>query len=157
MPETGLNVSTSIESKSPKFVKFISHYLTGFKRSYKGQNYIIESCQILPKDLRENPFFNDAEVICLGFPNATIDEIFTNIRNADKKPTNSYTQNLPDDILKQRIHEWIKYSQYLEKACKRNNIPFYETDKNRDEVLQSLVEKLTTPILKDESSIFEEK
>ena len=155
MPETGLKVSSSIESKSPRFVDFLSYYLTGFKRSYKGQNYIIESCQILPKDLKKNPFFNDAEVICLGFPNATVDEIFHNIRLADSKPTNAYTKNLSDDALKQRIHEWINYSKYLEKACKRNNIPFFETDKNRDEVLNNIVKTFQSPI--HSSPDFEEK
>lgn len=87
-------------------------------------------------------FFNDAQVICLGFPNATLDEILHNIRGADNDLLFSYTKKMDNDELKERISFSLKYSRYLQERCKKYGIPFFETEKDRKTTLYNIFNTL---------------
>ena len=142
MPELGVKEHSKIRLVSKRIVPFLSIYLEYYKRNYPDKKYIIEGLQINPDHLMSEPFFNNAKVICLGFPTATIDEIFYNIRREDEKLSYSYTRELPDDELKERISFYIRYSRFLQSKCAEYNIPFYETNKNREQVLNSIFKTL---------------
>lgn len=140
MPETNIQLSTPIPEKSKRFVPFLASYFKSFKRNYPNEKYIIESCQILPNDLLSEPFFKGYNIVCLGYPHATIDEIFNNIRKSDQFIKNPYSAQLSDELLTSRIKTWISYSQILEEQCKKLNINFFETNINRNNVLNNIVD-----------------
>lgn len=138
MPELNIRLSTKIPEKSKRFVPFLAAYFKSFKRNYPNQKYIIEACQILPKDLLAEPFFNGCNIICLGYPNATVDEIFNNIRQNDPLIRNPYSAQLSDEALIARIKTWISYSQILQQQSKELNIKFFETNNNRFDILNKI-------------------
>ena len=143
LPNLNINRNSNISEKSQLFAPFIAAYLHSFKRNYPNQNYIIESCQLFPKHILEEPYFKNDKIICLGYPNATPEEIFQNIRSSDISLRNPYTKQMSDKELKKIIPIWIRYSQFLEKASTRNHIPFYETNKNRNQILNKIVNEIT--------------
>lgn len=143
MPETGIKENSKLKIISEKIVPFIANYLHCYKCDYPDKKYLIEGLQINPDHLMKESFFNDATVICLGFPNAKIDEIFNNIRKEDEKLSFSYTKKMSDNELKERISFYIRYSRFLQSKCNEYKIPFYETDKNREQILKEIFKTLT--------------
>ena len=103
---------------------------------------MIEGVQINPQHIINEPFFKNFKIICLGYPNATIDEIFNNIRKEDEKLQFSYTKKISDSKLREMIAFYIRYSVFLQKKCNEQNIPFYETNKNRETVLNGIYNTL---------------
>lgn len=142
MPESGIKEDSKLKIISKRIVPFLATYLHCYKCDYPDKKYLIEGIQINPDHLMNEPFFNDAKVICLGFPNAKIDEIFNNIRREDEQLPFSYTKKMSDDELKERISFYIRYSRFLQSKCDEYNIPFYETNKNREQILNTIFKTL---------------
>ena len=92
MPESEIKEDNKLKMISKRIVPFLVTYLHCYKRDYPDKKYLIEGIQINPDHLMNQPFFNDAKVICLWFPNAKIDEIFNNIRREDEQLPFSYTK-----------------------------------------------------------------
>lgn len=143
IPQAGINTKTEIREKSPILTKFISDYFVGFSRCYPNHNYLIESCQLLPKDIINDKVLNKCIIICLGYPNATVEEIYKKIRENDKNNfKNSYTTIKTEEELKKLIEIWILYSKRLKEDCEKFSIPFYETNVNREETLKHIVNSI---------------
>ena len=142
MLEIGINERSKVREISKKLVPFVVAYLRNYRRNYPGKKYIIEGFQLTPEDIINEKFFNDAQVICLGFPNATLDEILHNIRGADNDLLFSYTKKMDNDELKERISFSLKYSRYLQERCKKYGIPFFETEKDRKTTLYNIFNTL---------------
>lgn len=142
MPEIGINERSKVRKISKKLVPFVVAYLRNYRRNYPEKKYIIEGFQLTPEDIINEKFFNDAQVICLGFPNATLDEILHNIRGADNDLLFSYTKKMDNDELKERISFSLKYSRYLQERCKKYGIPFFETEKDRKTTLYNIFNTL---------------
>lgn len=142
MPESGIKEDSKLKIISERIVPFLASYLHCYKCDYPDKKYLIEGLQINPDHLMSEPFFSKANVICLGFPNATIDEIFNNIRREDEQLSFSYTKKMSDDELRERVSFYIRYSKFLQNKCDEYNIPFYETNKNRENVLISIFNEL---------------
>lgn len=142
MPEVSINDKSRVREISQKLVPFISTYLQNYRRNYPKKKYIIDGFQLLPDDIVKNNFFDNTQIICLGFPNANIDEILNNVREEDKKLSFSYTQKMSDNELRERISFSLKYSRYLQEKCKEYEIPFFETEVNRNKTLYDIFNKL---------------
>lgn len=142
MSEVGIQEDSKVGIISKKIVPLLASYLHEYKLDYPNEKFIIEGIQITPEHLLNEPFFRNYRVICLGYPNATIDEIFYSIRNEDKQLSFSYTQEMSDSELRKKISSWIKYSTLLQSKCKEYNILFYETNKNRKKVLNAIFDVL---------------
>lgn len=142
MPELGIDVSLPISQKSKLFAPFLASYFKAFCLAYPSQKFLIESCQILPHDLLAQPFFKECQIVCLGYPNATVEEMFSKIRYNDKLIPNSYSAQLSDNVLKKRIASWIAYSQRLQAESNELGIPFFETNNDRMQQLSILAAKL---------------
>ena len=121
----------------------MASYFGSFCKEYPKNKYVIEACQLFPRDVKSQPIFKKCQIVCLGYPNASIDEIFNNIRTNDEKIKNAYTNFLSDDELRKVIKSWIFYSQFLKKQSDKLGIPFYETNKNRDEILNGILNQIT--------------
>ncbi len=148
IPEIGISDGSTIKFISKRIVPFLVTYLKSYKCDYPDKYYLVEGIQINPDHLMREEFFQNANIICLGFPNATIHEIFSNIRNEDKNLRFSYTKTLSDDKLKDKISFYIEYSKFLQRKCNEYNIPFYETNKNRKQVLEMIYNNIMTNIIK---------
>lgn len=142
MPEIGIKEASKIEVISKRIVPFLVSYLKRYKIDYPNNKFLIEGIQINPEQLISESFFKDFRIICLGYPNATIDELFYNIRNEDKQLSFSYTKKMSDKELREKISSYIRYSIFLQKKCNDYSIPFYETNQNRSNVLNNIYNTL---------------
>ncbi len=141
IPNNTINSKVAIVDKSYLLTHFIEDYFLSFTRNYKSQKFLIDSCQLLPKDVMNSKLLSRSTIICLGYPDATVDELFLRIREVDKN-SNAYTESLSDSELVKSIQSWIKYSKMLQYDCKKLEIPFYSTNIDRDNVLENLAKKI---------------
>ena len=142
LPDLNITLRAPIKEKSRIFAPFISSYINSLKKNYPDQNYIVECCQMFPKDVIKEKSFQSAKIIVLGYPNASVDEIIDNIRNADLELTNSRTRLISDEVLRKSIENWILYSKFLQKQAKEYSLPFYETNDNWNVLLNQIVDEL---------------
>ena len=70
----------------------------------------------------------------MGYTKISCEEAFKLIRENEKE--NSYTRRLTDEKVKKLISDHIEYSKVLKKQCEENNIKFYDTSFERDDVLE---------------------
>ena len=140
-PETNIDRNSKIIEKSKTLTPFVAKYVESFRKDYSNVPCIIEACQLLPIDVMKEKLFCKNKIVCLGFPEASEDEIFENIRKNDINIT-SYTKKMSDYELKENIKYWIEYSKVLKKQAEKLGIPFYETNIDRQDVLTQIAEQL---------------
>ena len=104
--------------------------------NYMKQKYLFDIPFVYPKDIELIDTSNTL-VIFLGYPNITYQENFNNIRKYDKD--NYWTSKLNDSELMKYCIENVEFSKYLERECFLRGIKFFDTSKNRDEVLKEAV------------------
>lgn len=136
-PEMGITHHAPIDEKSKKFSPFLYEY---FKRAiweYTDRKFVLEGWHNLPDYFM--PFINKEEfvIVCLGYPNADEEEMFKKIRENDTEHDN--TKNTSDEKLKKLIHDSkIEKSKILKQQSIKWGIPFFETDKDRQEQLKNV-------------------
>lgn len=154
-PETGITEKSRVTDISKKILPFIIQYLKDLQYDYPQKNYIIEGIQLNPDDFINESFFENTTVVCLGYPNASVEDIFYAIREHDKKLPYSYSKDLSNEELLHKIKFFISYSKFLKKKCIKYGIPFYETDKNREKILDIVFNNLMKQHVLDTDNDFE--
>lgn len=104
---------------------------------YTDRKFVLEGWHNLPDYFM--PFINKEEfvIVCLGYPNADEEEMFKKIRENDTEHDN--TKNTSDEKLKKLIHDSkIEKSKILKQQSIKWGIPFFETDKDRQEQLKNV-------------------
>ena len=136
--EININHHSPINQKSIQLSPFVYSYSKKITHEYPYHNFVIEGWHVLPKDLI--PLFNKEKylIICLGYPEANIDNMFNLIRKYD---TNySTTFNLSDEDLRNLVTRSKQYSQELFKQSLELNIKFFDTYENRNEKISQILE-----------------
>lgn len=138
-PELGITHSNT-ERKFQLLPPFIFSYMEKIINEYPEEKFVLEGWHVYPKEIKK--LFSDlnAEIICLGYTKISCMEALEKIRENESE--NSYTKSMSDDEVKKLISNHIEYSKELEKQCKENNIEFYDTSFDRDNVLKNIIEKL---------------
>ena len=101
--------------------------------NYLKEDYVFDIPFLYPKDLSLIDTSNTL-IIFLGYSKLSIDESFNNIRLHDKD--NYWTNSIDDNSLKRMCKENIEFSKYIERECQKNNILYFDTSYNREEVLK---------------------
>ena len=126
------------------FTKFVEEYFSNCIYKGGGVNYIFEGSvppEAVIKRLNSNP---NNKVIFLGKPNISPQEFFDEIRKYEKDlPTGGWTKNLDDETLFSWCSDWIKKAKKHQIFCKKNNISFFDTSYNQEEVLNFIVKILS--------------
>ena len=131
-----------LSDKSKRLSYFIMSYYYKIKQEYPNQKFVIEGWHILPKDIVPLIGRKNCNIVCLGYPNAKEDEMFQLIRENDQE--NSTTRNLEDAKLRELISSHIEYSKILKEQCLDLGIPFYETNKGREKILENIIDFFKT-------------
>lgn len=126
------------------FTKFIEEYFANCIYKSAGVNIIFEGA-ILPKEvilrLKSNP---NNKVIFLGKPNISAQDFFDEIRKYEKGlPTGGWTKTLDDKTLFSWCSDWIEKAKIQQEFCNQNDILFFDTSFNQQEVLNTIVQKLS--------------
>ena len=127
-------VSTSIVVKDKDYLNYILSYYK-YANMYDIDNVkVVDTVDFEPKDCS---LFENSIAICFGYPNITKEEVVSNWRKYDTEL--DWTKNKSDEKLFTYAESEIKHSKSLMEECKKYNIRFVDTSKNRNEVLKELL------------------
>lgn len=82
----------------------------------------------------------DDLIICLGFNQRNIDEIISNIKKYDTKE--DYTSDWTEEKIRNHFYDLVETDKYNYDYCKKNNINYYDTFENREEVLNKIIDNM---------------
>ena len=100
--------------------------------NYLKEKYLFDTPFLYPKDI-ELINTEDTVVIFLGHAHISAEEKIKEIRAKDKD--NYWTNKISDDELRKWTVDSIEFSKYLEEECKKYNIKYYDTSRDREKVL----------------------
>lgn len=147
--ETGVttyveNPDTMVCDMSKKIAPFVNSIIEA--NNYDKLNYklAIDLLEITPEDFVNFIDNKYVDIYFFGTPNLTPKENFERIRKYDTE--DEYTYYLSNEELLKRCERFIDISKFLEKECKKYNLPFIDTSYNReekiDEVVNCILEKI---------------
>lgn len=140
------NGGSGMEEDFPNFLSCL------FYQSIKSNdgifNYIIETCDITPKKAQELFNKKNTIILFLGISQLTVEQHFSEIRKYETE--RDWTYKRSDDQLMEHCKYWLSKSKEYENECKRLNIWYVDTSFNREEVLNSTLEKIENMILANE-------
>lgn len=138
-PNLGITHSNT-KNKFKLLPPFVYSYMKKITNEYPSQNFVLEGWHVYPNEISRIFSDMDVKIICLGYTKIGCDEVFNIIRKNEKD--NSYTKQMTDLKLKELILNHIEYSKILKEQCNKNNIEFYDTSFNRDDILKKAMEYL---------------
>lgn len=138
-PELEIGVDTAIINQ--KFQKFLASYLKKMKTQSHGEfGYILEGLELSFENVLKN-FKNEKSLIYgLGIENITVEKYLEQMK--DKDTIYDWTYNLSDNDRKKHIKSELKHSEEIKNFCLEHKIPFYNTAKNREKVLDEIIEHI---------------
>lgn len=121
---------------------FLKAYLW-LHREWKDYPIILDTTHLFPEQIIELGWHTTYKVAFLGYPSATMEQKFKDIRNyADAKA--DWTANVSDDELKPMITIMIAFSQTLQAKCAEHNLPFFDTSNDFNSTLEQAHRFLTS-------------
>ena len=140
LPDVNINHLNGIgmSEKFPEFCSKLFEYQ--IKEHDDVFNYIFESCDINPTQLKKYFNIENVQVLFLGYPRLTIEETISNYKKYAQ--SGDYMIKKSDDEIEKRAIMWVQKSQQLLDECMKYNVKFIDVSYNRDEIFKKLVEEL---------------
>ena len=101
------------------------------------EKYLFDTPFLYPKDI-EMMNTSDTIVIFIGYAYISVEDEINEIRLNDKE--HYWTSKISDEELRRWTYDNIEFSKYLESECNRLGIKYYDTSKNRDQVLKEALD-----------------
>ena len=79
-------------------------------------------------------------IICLGLGTRTLDEIINGIKENDKDE--DYTKNWSEEKIRNHFYNIVEEDKYNYDFCVNNNIEYYDTYLNREEVFNKIINNI---------------
>lgn len=124
----------------PEFCSRLFEYQIKEHKNYF--NYIFESCDISPVQLKKYFNIKNTIVLFLGYPNLTVKETFNNYKKYALE--NDYMLKKTDKEIMDRAIMWTKKSNKLKEECSKYKIRFIDVSYNRNSTFKKLIEELCT-------------
>lgn len=118
-------------------IEFFKSQIRNDKQQY---GTILESGQLHPKIVTEMIDFKDTIVLCLGLGNLKPEDIVEQCLKYDTKE--SWTYGLPKEYILKHAKDWYNSNEMLKKECPRYGIKYIDTSKNREKILEEILENL---------------
>ncbi len=138
-PDLGITHSNT-ENKFKLLPHFVYSYMKKIIKEYPNENFVLEGWHVFPSDIYKLFYNENIEIICLGYTKISCDEALKLVRINEK--SNSYTKSMSDDKVRELISNHIQYSKILNEQCRNNNIKYYDTSFNRNNVLNDILKEL---------------
>ena len=84
--------------------------------------------------------FEKTNVICLGLGNLSVDDMVNQCLKYDTK--DSWTYGLPKEYIRKHAEDWYECNEMLKKECPKYGITYIDTSKNREEILDKIIDEL---------------
>lgn len=136
------NVDAQKEYEHGEFFQrtLLELYNSLIRNDKKGYGYILESGQLHPKIVSEMIDFNKTIVLCLGLGNLTVEDMVEQCIKYDTEE--SWTYGLTREYLLSHAQDWYNCNEILRQECPKYNIKYIDTSKNRESVLENILEKI---------------
>lgn len=119
----------------------LEFYNSQIRKDDRKYGSILESGQLEPKIVKEMIDFNNTIVICLGLGNLTKDEMVKLCIKYDKE--NDWTYGLSREYLEKHAEDWYNCNEILKTECPKYGIEYIDTAKDRENVLNKILDKIT--------------
>ena len=130
----------SVENLEP----FLFAYLRSLSHFSKTQDnicYVIEGSYINIEKLLTQHFFKRYKLLVLLHDDIDKQELFKNIRKHDCDI--DWTYELTDEELDVYCQNILNNSNNIKEICKKNNITYYDTSKNREEIFKKILKEIS--------------
>ena len=115
-------------------------YNSLIRKDNKKYGYILESGQLHPKYVKEMIDFDNTVVVCLGLGESSIDDMVNQCIKYDTKE--SWTYGLSKEYIAKHAEDWYNCNEMLKEECPKYGIKYIDTSKNREEVLNKILEDI---------------
>lgn len=123
------------------FSLFCSELLNGeIKHNKKYFNYIFESCDITPENATKYFDLDNTNIIFLGYPNLTIEEIIFNYKNYAEE--DDYMIKKTEKEIEERANLWLRKSKEFQEQCKKYNLNYIDVSYNRNDIFNEFISNL---------------
>ena len=125
---------------SEKFIPFMQSLSSTATYDKLGYRLVFDLYHITPKDYYENIDKDCCDIYFLGYPDVLLEDKFNEIRSYDTEY--DWTSKESDSVVKEHLSKYIEISKWLEQECKKYNLPFINVSKNREQVIDNLVQEI---------------
>ncbi len=134
---------------SPKMGKLINKILRENRADtvYNHEYYVIDTCHFLPCDV--DLIEDDTLIVFLGYKDISVESKVKEMRENDKDYY--WSNSLSDNELENMVRENVEFSEVLSQECKKNNVIYFDTSYNRDEVLKSVLDYIIENCTEEEN------
>lgn len=134
---------------SPKMGKLINKILRENRADtvYNHEYYVIDTCHFLPCDV--DLIEDDTLIVFLGYKYISVESKVKEMRENDKDYY--WSNSLSDNELENMVRENVEFSEVLSQECKKNNVIYFDTSYNRDEVLKSVLDYIIENCTEEEN------
>ena len=115
-------------------------YNSLIRKDTKKYGYILESGQLHPKIVKEMIDFDNTIVLCLGLGNFKPEDMVNQCITYDTEE--SWTYGLSKDYLLEHAQDWYNCNEMLKIECPKYGIKYIDTSKDREKVLNEILENL---------------
>lgn len=139
MPELNIRPRTAIESK--EFQMFCKEFMEANIRQARNKyGYVMEGCEIFVKDCKELYDNGNNLIYVLAQKNIKPEQMAKNIKKHDM--VNDWSYEMSDEERIEYCEKQIEKAKIWEQECKIYGLKFYDTSKDRDKVLNEIMEDI---------------
>lgn len=142
-PELGIGVNTAVSNQ--KFQDFLIYYLNEMKLDAKGKfGYVLEGLELSLETIEKSFINNENIIVGLGLEDITSSEFSKKMKEHDT--IYDWTYHLTPQELEDIAKEFIDLTTQFKSFCHHNNLPFYNTAYNREEIFKTIIEDISKKI-----------
>lgn len=122
----------------------LEFFNSSIRKDKNKYGYILESGQLHPKIVSEMIDFENTIVVCLGLGDYSIDDMVELCIKHDTPE--DWTYGLSREYLRKHAKDWYEANEMLKVECPKYGIKYYDTSKNRLEILNMIMEEIIEKI-----------
>lgn len=134
-PKIGITHADNIINVSKKLAPF----LNGIIEDSPEEPLLLDTFHLVPQDYIKFINTKKCAIFFVGYPDISPHEKLKEMRTFDNREENKI---LTDTELLKKIEEHISQSIYLEKECKKYDLPFINTSYKRKQVIQHSINEI---------------
>lgn len=135
-PDTGITHSDIPINVSKKLAPFMNTVI----EDSSEQPLLLDLYHLVPEDYMKFINTDLCNIFFVGYPNISPQEKLKEMRTYDKRQENRI---LTDTELLERLKRYIDESIYLERECKKYNLPFINTSYERMSVINNAINEIS--------------
>lgn len=145
-PQVGIDtdadtdVKENVQSISAKIAPFLRAMMDSGEYDECDYGMVIDVFQLLPEDYRKHIDPSVCEIYYFITSDVTAEERFELLKQYDTPK--DYTYDKPEEENRRNCAEIVEISKYYKEQCERYQLPYFETARNRENVLENFIRRM---------------